>query len=234
MKYFRQSIVLIIVLFSCRSVITRQLKTSKTGNSVSDNYTNYKTGRIFQYGVEQILVKDTLSFKLRAHVIPQKRLKGALIEFHYFYDIQTINHYFYQGRLDTTSNTLRVERTSFKDGDWVFFHPPRAYTLESLQLAPFPQFVKTSLQSSGTLSIPKGNWGYWENSKIKCTNSIDSIHYSIDSIPLKYFISSEASSVYGKNAAYFVYDIDSGFVKMNYQFENGNSVRITLESITER
>jgi len=111
-------------------------------------------------------------------------------------------------------------------------HPPRSYTLESLQLAPFPQFVKSKMESSGTLSIPKGNWGYWENSKISTTVAIDSIHYKMDSIPQKYFLSATTrNSIYGENRAWFVYDLDSGFVDMNYLFENGNKVRIALKSI---
>jgi hypothetical protein len=39
------------------------------------------------------------------------------------------------------------------------------------------------------------------------------------------------NSIYGENKAWFVYDIDSGFIDMNYHFENGDKVRIKLREI---
>lgn len=215
--------------FSCSKIMFNQLKSDKPGNSLSDNYTNYKPGRIFYYNVYQILAKDTFQFEIAAHVLPHKRLKGALMEYRYFYDKATIERYFYQGSYDSVSGALNSEKTSFKDGDWVFLHPPRSYTLKSLQLAPFPQFEKSKKEYSGKLTIPKGNWGYWENSEIRSAGSVDSILYNSVAAPQKFFISSyTVNSIYGENKAWFVYDLDSGFMDMKYQFENGNKVRIQL------
>lgn len=231
--YYFVLLIISLINTSCRFNIDKS-PTELMGISKSNTCQSYKAGSRYTFSVDQVLVCDTLQFLLTMDILKNKKIfKTTSIEYKYFYDDKTIINYHYQGKVNEKSNKLESEFTSFKYGDWIFLHPPRSYTLKTLQLAPFPQFNKGYNKTSGTLLIPKNNWDYWENSSIDCSYSIDSVYYTQNSIADKYFISSKANSIYGENSALFIYQVDSGFTRMEYSFENGDWVKINLLKITE-
>lgn len=202
--------------------------------SKSDYFHIYKTHREFVFRVHQIINNDTIDYYVNAKIIPIKSSNLALVKYTYHYSKHLISKF----NLDVNCVEENIdcfnEVSTIKEiQNWVWMHPPRAYTLRILELAPFPEVYFDRKNWGGTLSIPKGNWGEWENSSFKWEYKIDSVLNNKYRDQNYTYINSTSTSKFGLNSNKIVFQRDSGFVEMNYTFENEDKVLIKLESINE-
>ena len=243
MKKIKSKLVIIIILSfisSCTSFHSKRFqkkaKESRSDiiESYSDNHHIYKTNRVFHYSVNQSTDSINFNFKLDLRIIPARKAKSAFIEYSYHYskeDIKLLN--LKTECPDSLKGKCRTEISTIREStNWVLMHPPRSKSLDILELAPFPEFIAKEKEWESELSIPKGNWGEWENTKFRWKFELDSILFDKDSVPEYHSIKSSSNSKFGLNENNFLYHRDSGFVHMNYEFENLGHVNIRLINIT--
>lgn len=190
--------------------------------SLSDNYHIYTTHKIFTYKVNQQIEDSTINFILKMTVLPSIN-ESALIGYRYYYEdkidstindsCKKFNAILADGRCYDEMSRIDESKTS------IYVHPPRYFTLRILELCPFTSFFRdTSVGKSavGLLHIPKNNWEEWEKTFIKNKSTLDSIVYTQNQIPEYYYFNAITKSRFGVNKANFVFNVDSGYTKMDY------------------
>ena len=197
----------------------------------------YLTNRSFIYAVDQWQNKKHLKFELEVMVIPGSfNLSESKLKYKYHYDpIDLSAEQLVDFGYDSIGN-FRPEFTSFtEEGNCFSFHPPRSKTLECLEAAPFPYIpscIKKGIQEKQFLFIPKGNWGKLEGSKITWRYEVDSVRYIHDTIPYFCHVNATADSKKGgHNTLQTWFNIDSGFTKWSYRFEDSTAIDFVLKKI---
>lgn len=250
MKIFPKILLILLFLSSCKLAI-HMIGTQSSQYSgpidtegrmdipspSNDDNKIYTTNRSFIYEVDQYQNKKRLKFELELMVIPGSfNLNESKLKYKFRYKpedlvaAQLVDYGY-----DSTGN-FRPEFTSFTEvGNCFAFHPPRSKTLECLEAAPFPYvpgLIKKGRKSKQFLFIPRGNWGKLGGSKITWQYEIDSVRYIHDTIPYFCRINATADSKKGgHNTLQTYFNIDSGFTKWSYRFEDSTAIDFILKKI---
>ncbi|HET6228323.1 MAG TPA: hypothetical protein VFF27_18730 [Bacteroidia bacterium] len=203
----------------------------------NDDNKIYTTNRSFIFEVNQWQNKKHIQFDLEMIVIPGSfNTNESKIKYKYHYNPKDLTtEQLTDFGYDSIGN-FRPEFTSFTEsGHYFEFHPPRSKSLECLEAAPFPfipmQVVK-GRKSKQYLYIPRGNWGKLEGSKITWRYEIDSVNYIHDTIPYFCRVSATADSKKGgHNTLQTYFNIDSGFTKWSYRFQDSTTIDFILKKI---
>ncbi len=213
----------IAFLFTSCLLIKSKLLTTEMSNknknvvSFSDTLHIYKTHRSFFYDVIQKIDTDTLYFRLQIRVIPNAKIKGAVIEYVYLYPQEYVKKY---KLCDSVSfKNCNIETTTILEKkDFIFLHPPRSFTLRILQLTPFPMLYTNRKHWGAILKIPRKSWGKWAHSSTKFSYTLDSMHISQNNVPEKYVISCHSTSKFGTSEGKFSFQVDSGITSLEYKY----------------
>ncbi len=196
----------------------------------SDNliFTNEKT---LSYSVTQIYKEKFLDFNLELLVIPGKINGGTKIKYKYYYPSDNLNEVEKLKYLDTVK-LFKWEITNvMEDDNGVWIHPPRSYSLECLELSPFPQikFPVTLGQTwSGKMYIGSG-WGELKGKIVEFKYDLVELEYTSDS--KNYVAKIKGISYFDSiNNPYctlnFEFDSQGGFTKLHYLFADSSSIII--------
>ena len=197
----------------------------------------YKTNRTFVFEVDQCVKKKHLKFELEMLIIPGSfNLDESKLKYKYHFDPQNLtDEQLKEFGYDGIGN-FSPEITSFTESArGIDFHPPRSKSLECLEAAPFPYvpgIIRKGRKSKQYLYIPRGNWGKLGGSKIVWNYEIDSVRYINDTVPYFCRVSATADSKKGgHNTLQTYFNIDSGFTKWSYRFEDSTTVDFILKEI---
>jgi len=250
MKIYQTAIIALILLSSCKLAI--HMVGTKAAQNIgpidtegrtdiqslsNDDNKVYKTNRCFTFQVDQYQNKKHIRFELDMLVIPGSfNLRESKVKYKYYYNPKDLTA---QQLLDYGYDSLgnfRTEITSFTEsGNKFDFHPPRTQSLECLEAAPFPYIptiIKKGITAKHLFYIPRGNWGKLGGSKIIRNYEIDSVRYIHDTIPYFCRVSATADSKKGgHNTLQTWFNIDSGFTKWSYRFEDSTAIDFVLKKI---
>lgn len=196
----------------------------------------YQTNRTFIYEVDQHQKNRHICFQLELLVIPGAfNWEESKIKYKYHYNPSDLTQ---QELKDWgfENGCFRPEFTSLteKKND-LRLHPPRTKTLACLQKAPFPEIPRrlaVGATREAVLFIPRGNWAELGGSKIKWKFRIDSVAYKNDTLPYFCRVQAEANSKKGgHNTLEIHFQVDSGFTKLAYRFQDLSTVDFILKEI---
>ncbi len=205
-------------------------------NFPPNNNKIFSLNKVFVYDVSQVEISRNFNFKLEMKAIPGEYIIGETkIKYKYYYSIdELLPSEKIKFGYDSLSNQCQWKITSLEEtNSGISIHPPRSHSLRKLEKAPFPEVRFSSKNWESKLLIPPFNYRDIKmgNSIIKWNYSVDSITLK-DTIPYKYYIHSIAESKKGgRNTLDAVFQVDSGFVKLNYFFEDSTSIDFVLKEI---
>lgn len=250
MRIYLKMATVFLVLSSCKLAV--DVMSSKASQNVgpidtegrsdiaspsnSDNKI-YTTNRSFIYEVDQRQDKKHIKFELEMMVIPGSfNLNESKLKYKYYYDPKNLKPEELTDFGFDSTGKFRPEFSSFTEsGNYFLFHPPRSKTLVCLEAAPFPyvpSIIKKGRKSKQYLFIPRGNWGKLGGSKITWTYEVDSVRYIHDTIPYSCRINAAADSRKGgHNTLQTWFNLDSGFTKWSYRFEDSTAIDFVLKKI---
>jgi hypothetical protein len=203
----------------------------------NDDNIIYKTNRTFIFEVDQWQNKKHLKFELEMMVIPGSfNLNESKIKYKYHYDPKDLTAEQLKEFIYDSLGNFNSEITSFTESVKALgFHPPRTKTLEYLEAAPFPEIpypIKKGRHLKEYLFIPRGNWGKLGGSKITWRYEVDSVRYIHDTIPYFCHLNATADSKKGgHNTLQTWFNIDSGFTKWSYRFQDSTTIDFILKKI---
>ena len=138
-------------------------------------------------------------------------------------------------RLENGSFLPEYTSVTKKANHIYLLQPPRTKTLECLKEAPFPEVLSGfTLGATGrsVRYIPRKNGGEMGGSKIKWKYSTDAVDYKQDTIPYFCGVPAEARLKNDEfNTLEMHFNVDSGFTKLTYNFEDLTSVKFVLKEI---
>jgi len=192
-------------------------------------------GKEFIYDVIQKEQNQTLQFQLSMKVIPGKYNGETKIKYKYYYVDEGLTQEQVNYFVDTIKG-YKWEVTSADDRENYFdLHPPRSYSLNKLELAPFPRVYLTSDIGSTFSTVLKIGPGWGENSfkSIFWQYEIAELIYYNDSLT---FTVIKASSNWGKEYnedkicnVEFLFNSHLGFTKMSYLFSDSTSIEFLMK-----
>lgn len=123
--------------------IVRKDVDSEGENGIKSKYNAdnliFTTGKLMNYSVSQKNKEKVLDFKLELLVIPGKISGGTKIKYKYYYQDENLTKAEKLDYLDTVKFFKWEITNVMEDDNGVWIHPPRSYSLECLELSPFPQ-----------------------------------------------------------------------------------------------
>jgi len=199
----------------------------------NDDNKIYTTNRLFTYDVHQIDSARELNYKMELLVIPGKFNGGTKIKYKMYYTDENLTPEERVSYLDSNKAYKWNITNVMEDDEGVWIHPPRSYTLEKMELSPFPEIkfpVKMGDNWSNRMYIGAG----WEELRGKTVSAdfiIDKVEYlKNDSLNFTARIKAETYFDEENHLCHAVFDFDSqlGFTNMSYVFNDSTKVEIRL------
>lgn len=232
-------LLLIFSLTACSRIYTYLRRNNDTeGKSnikskYNDNNIIFTNESLITYDVHQVSKNRELNFKLELLVIPGSMSGGTKIKYKYYYGHEMLLEEERKIYLDSTKNHKKEITSVMENSSSIFLHPPRSFSLKSLQLSPFPQInlpVKQGAKWSARMFIGTG-WGDLNGKLVKYDFSVDEVNYFKDDT-LNYTAIVKAKSYFDEEnqlcTAEFYFDSRRGFTKMVYDFADSTKVHFTL------
>jgi len=199
----------------------------------NDDNKVYTTNRLFSYNVHQIDAARELNYKMELLVIPGKYNGGTKIKYKLYYTEENLTLKEREEYIDSNKLYKWDITNVMEDDEGVWIHPPRSYTLEKLQLSPFPQIdfpAKIGDNWASRMYIGAG-WGDLRGKTVSSDYIVESVKYSeTDSLNFTARVKAETYFDEENHLCKAVFDFDSqlGFTNMSYVFDDSTKVEIRL------
>lgn len=238
-KLFSTILAFLCILTSCSKIYTYFRRNNDTEGKTeikskfNDDNIVYTNESSRSYEVHQTLKDREINFKLELLVIPGKMSGGTKIKYKYYYTPEALTLEERITYLNSDVNYKSEITSVMEDVNHIFLHPPRSFSLKSLQLSPFPQIdfpVKKGYSWKAKMFIGSG-WGDLNGKTIKYDFIIDEVKY-LDNDTLNYTAKVIAKS-YVENEnhlcnAIFNFDSKLGFTRLRYDFDNTTKIEFNL------
>jgi phosphoribosyl 1,2-cyclic phosphodiesterase len=139
------TLLLTITLTSCSKIYSTLRKDDDTEGKTdikskfNDDNKIFTNDKLFTYDVHQVDAARELNFKMELLVIPGKFTGGKKIKYKLYYTDKNLTLEEHENYLDTNKLYKWDITNVMEDDKSIWIHPPRSYSLEKMQLTPFPQ-----------------------------------------------------------------------------------------------
>ena len=226
----------LVILNGCSKIISLVSKNPDTEGKVNikskynqDNKV-FTENKIYTYEVNQENENQTINFELTLQVIPGNYNKESKVKYKYYYNLKSFSDSIIWDYIDTNKH-FKWEITSVDESkDYVCIHPPRAYSLTSLELAPFPAIILPPNQEKSwetNLWVGPG-WGEYSGKTIKNNYKITSLRY-INSSDFIATISTTSNSKLGSSSSKYTYNSIEGFTLIKYELPNKSMITLKMK-----
>lgn len=230
-----------IILCSCGKILDLLSKDVDTEyrtdikSKYNDDNTIFIEGKEYRYNVIQKNQDQVINFELVLKMIPGNYNGETKIKYKYFYSQEGLTEEQILLCIDTVKG-FKWEVTSAEESlDYFDMHPPRSYTLNKMELAPFPKIYLPAVkdqENSNVFKIGPG-WGDYSFSSIYWQYKIDDVIYRNDS---SYIAKIKASSNWGKEEnenkicdVNFEFNSKLGFTKMVYTYTDSTHIEFLMK-----
>ncbi len=237
MKNYFLIFTIIVICSSCslffkilRKNVDSEGKTNVKSKYNQDNVI-FKNNSSITYNVQQKLKEKIIDFDLTLIVIPGKMNGGTKIKYKYYYTSNNLTESEKSKYLDTIKFFKGEITNVIEDSTKLFIHPPRSYSLEKMELSPFPivKFpAKKGLKWASKMFIGAG-WGELAGKTIEFNYSINNVNF-FDNY---YTANISALSSFDSDKKYCIATFDfhssKGFTKLNYVFSDSTEITFTIK-----
>jgi len=236
-------LLLILIVFfsltSCSKIYNMMRKDvdteGKTGikSKFNDDNKIYTTNRLFTYDVQQIDAARELNYKMELLAIPGKFTGGTKIKYKCYYTEENLTNEEKEMYLDSNQPYKWDITNVMEDKEGVWIHPPRSYTLEKLELSPFPSIdfpTKVGDKWSYKMYIGAG-WGELKGKIVKSDFIVEKVEYSEnDSSNFTARVKAETYFDEENRLCNAVFDFDSqlGFTNLSYVFNDSTKLEMKM------
>jgi len=222
---------LVIALTSCSLLKNPDTEGKLTIKSKhNDDNIIFTSDKIYTYEVNQKNKNQTIKFDLTLQVIPGNYNYETKIKYKYYYNEGSFSDSIIHNYIDTNKH-FKWEITSIGESkEYVWIHPPRSYSLEALELAPFPKIhipPENKKSWEDKLWIGPG-WGEYSYTTIKQNYKIISLKYITDTNFIA-TISTSSTSKIGNTTSEYTYDSERGFTLIKYNLPNESVVILKMK-----